>query len=113
MQFSKGIKIPMSMRFLQDMGIDIQSDIFFAHHDLGDYVEDLIVASAASRGAVGYFLYAFKSFEDIFKLIVFVKCLYDIEQADFLAVADHEIFFHSDDRSFLLCMQVFPMNRVG
>ena len=107
MQFSKGIKIPMPMHFLQDMGIYIQSDIFFAHHDLGDYVEDLIVASAASRGAVGYFLYAFKSFEDIFKLIVFVKCLYDIEQADFLAVADHEIFFHSDDRSFLCVCRCF------
>jgi hypothetical protein len=85
----------MPMRFLQDMGIDIRSDIFFAHHDLGDYVEDLIVASAASRGAMRYLLHVLESFEYAFEIFMFFKRVSYVSIAYLLAIANHVILYHN------------------
>ena len=83
------------------------SEVFLAHHDVGDDFDDFVMAAAASRGAVGYFLYAFKGFENAVELIVFMECIYDIEKAYFLALADLDIFFHGVDRSFLCVCRYF------
>ncbi len=67
---------------------------FVSHHDVGDDSEDFVMTSSASRGAVGYFLYIFERFENVIELLHFLKCVRDVEKADFFTVAYHVVFFH-------------------
>jgi len=61
-------------------------------HDFGNGVQDLFVASAAAGGAVGYFLNVLECLLYAGKIDVLVQRVFNIEKADFFAVADHVVF---------------------
>ena len=64
------------------------------HHNLGDDVQDLLVAAAAACGAVGYLLHVLECGQYVLELAMAVKSVGDVVVAYLLTVAYHIIFLH-------------------
>ena len=65
-----------------------------SHHDLGDQIQNLLVASAAPGGAVCHLLNILESLQNRIKILVSIQGIGNIRKAYLLAVAHHIILLH-------------------
>jgi hypothetical protein len=65
------------------------------HHDLGDNVENLLVAAAATGGALRDSLYVAESRENAVKILVHIKRVRDVRVGYLLTIAYHIILYHN------------------
>ena len=66
------------------------------HHNLGDNIQNLLVASAATGGAMGYLLYVFESSEDTIEGFMSIQSIGNVGVGYLFTVANHIIFLHND-----------------
>ena len=72
----------------------ISTTLFFiigelSAHYLWDSIEDFIVTATASCWTVGDFLYFLEVFLQVLKLIKFIQCIFNIEEAYLFTVTDY------------------------
>ena len=61
-------------------------------HQLGNGVQNLLIASAAAGAAVGNFLNMGKGLIHVSKGLIVVKCIFNIKKAYLLTIANHVVF---------------------
>ena len=67
-----------------------------AHHDFGNRIQNLVMATTASRGAMGNFLHLVKGLQHVIKMINLMKRFLNVTIRNLLAVTNHFIFFHQN-----------------
>ena len=61
--------------------------MLLCHHDFGDRIHDLVMAAAATGGAMGDLLHLFERLFDIRELVALLQRLLHVVQGNLLAVA--------------------------
>ena len=84
----------MMIRNRGEDALTAKTKLLITHHYIGNDLQDLIMAAAASGGAVCHFFYAFKSRKNIFHTGKIMQSVHNITIAYLLTVADHIIFDH-------------------
>ena len=65
-----------------------------SHQDIGNDIQNLVMATAAAGGAMGHGLYVLEGLQYVLKAVVLVECIGNIRIADLLAITDHIVFCH-------------------